>query len=162
MYQELWGFSALTLTLVFAVYVVTMLVSLLTVGSLSDHVGRRPVLAVALVLLIGSMVLFVVADSVGLLIAARALQGLATGAAIGTLTATVEASALTNLTKGIGNGTHYASREMRLPMVPGVDGVARLDDGSMWPSAYGVTSIDTDVEQRIEALVTRACGLADD
>ncbi|CDQ45252.1 quinone oxidoreductase family protein [Mycolicibacterium neoaurum] len=47
----------------------------------------------------------------------------------GTLTATVEASALTNLTKGIGNGTHYASREMRLPMVPGVDGVARLDDG---------------------------------
>ncbi len=70
-YQELWGFSALTLTLVFAVYVVTMLVSLLTVGSLSDHVGRRPVLAVALVLL-----------------TARALQGLATGAAMGTLTAT--------------------------------------------------------------------------
>lgn len=50
-------------------------------------------------------------------------------AGVGTLTATVEASALTNLTKGIGNGTHYASREMRLPMVPGVDGVARLDDG---------------------------------
>ncbi|WP_238421795.1 MFS transporter [Gordonia sp. 'Campus'] len=87
-YQELWGFSALTLTLVFAVYVVTMLVSLLTVGSLSDHVGRRPVLAVALVLLIASMVLFVVAQDVGTLLAARALQGLATGAAMGTLTAT--------------------------------------------------------------------------
>lgn len=87
-YQELWGFSALTLTLVFAVYVVTMLVSLLTVGSLSDHVGRRPVLAVALVLLIASMVLFVVAEDVGALLAARALQGLATGAAMGTLTAT--------------------------------------------------------------------------
>ena len=87
-YQELWGFSALTLTLVFAVYVVTMLVSLLTVGSLSDHVGRRPVLAVALVLLIASMVLFVVAEDVGTLLAARALQGLATGAAMGTLTAT--------------------------------------------------------------------------
>ncbi|UPW09905.1 MFS transporter [Gordonia terrae] len=87
-YQELWGFSALTLTLVFAVYVVTMLVSLLTVGSLSDHVGRRPVLAVALVLLIASMVLFVVAEDVGTLLSARALQGLATGAAMGTLTAT--------------------------------------------------------------------------
>ena len=87
-YQELWGFSALTLTLVFAVYVVTMLVSLLTVGSLSDQVGRRPVLAVALVLLIASMVLFVVAEDVGTLLAARALQGLATGAAMGTLTAT--------------------------------------------------------------------------
>lgn len=88
-YQQLWGFSPFTLTVVFAVYVATMLVSLLTVGSLSDHIGRRPVLAAALVLLIASMVLFVVADSVGLLIAARALQGLATGAAIGTLTATV-------------------------------------------------------------------------
>ncbi|PKZ62884.1 MFS transporter [Gordonia terrae] len=87
-YQELWGFSALTLTLVFAVYVLTMLLSLLTVGSLSDHVGRRPVLAVALVLLIASMVLFVVAQDVGALLAARALQGLATGAAMGTLTAT--------------------------------------------------------------------------
>lgn len=87
-YQELWGFSSLTLTLVFAVYVVTMLMSLLTVGSLSDHIGRRPVLAVALVLLIASMVLFVVAEDVGTLLAARALQGLATGAAMGTLTAT--------------------------------------------------------------------------
>lgn len=44
----------------------------------------------------------------------------------------------------------------------GFNDVARLDDGSMWPSAYAVTSIDTDVEQRIEDLVTRACGLADD
>lgn len=88
-YQELWGFSAFTLTAVFAIYVATMLISLLTVGALSDHIGRRPVLAVALALLIASMVLFVVADNVGVLMAARALQGLATGAAMGTLTATV-------------------------------------------------------------------------
>ncbi|MGW0039136.1 MFS transporter [Gordonia sp. NPDC003376] len=88
-YQELWGFSSFTLTLVFAIYVVTMLISLLSVGSLSDHIGRRPVLAGALALLIISMVLFLVADGVGTLMAARALQGLATGAAIGTLTATV-------------------------------------------------------------------------
>ena len=63
-YQQLWGFSAFTLTVVFAAYVLTMLVSLLTVGSLSDHIGRRPVLAVALVMLIASMVLFVTADGV--------------------------------------------------------------------------------------------------
>ena len=43
----------------------------------------------------------------------------------------------------------------------GFNDVARLDDGSMWPSAHAVTSIDTDVEQRIEALVTRACGVAE-
>lgn len=47
----------------------------------------------------------------------------------GTVAATVEASALTNLTKGLANGTHYASAGLRLPMIPGVDGVARLDDG---------------------------------
>lgn len=88
-YQQLWSFSPFTLTLVFAIYVVTMLVSLLTVGSLSDHVGRRPVLAVALSLLIVSMILFATADGVGLLMAARAVQGLATGAALGTLTATL-------------------------------------------------------------------------
>jgi NADPH:quinone reductase-like Zn-dependent oxidoreductase len=47
----------------------------------------------------------------------------------GTVVATVEASALTNLTRGLVSGNHYASRELQLPTVPGVDGVARLDDG---------------------------------
>lgn len=43
--------------------------------------------------------------------------------------ATVEASALTNLTCGLVSGKHYASKELQLPTVPGVDGVARLEDG---------------------------------
>ena len=47
----------------------------------------------------------------------------------GAVVATVEASALTNLTRGLMSGKHYASREIRLPAIPGVDGVARLDDG---------------------------------
>ncbi len=47
----------------------------------------------------------------------------------GAVVATVEASALTNLTRGLVSGNHYASREIRLPAVPGVDGVARLEDG---------------------------------
>jgi NADPH:quinone reductase-like Zn-dependent oxidoreductase len=47
----------------------------------------------------------------------------------GTVVAAVEASALTNLTRGLMSGKHYASREIQLPAVPGVDGVARLDDG---------------------------------
>ena len=47
----------------------------------------------------------------------------------GTVAATVEASALTNLTRALISGKHYASRELTLPAVPGVDGVARLDDG---------------------------------
>jgi NADPH:quinone reductase-like Zn-dependent oxidoreductase len=47
----------------------------------------------------------------------------------GGVVATVEASALTNLTRGLVSGKHYASKELQLPAVPGVDGVARLDDG---------------------------------
>lgn len=43
--------------------------------------------------------------------------------------ATVEAAALTNLTRGLMSGLHYASKEIQLPAIPGADGVARLDDG---------------------------------
>jgi NADPH:quinone reductase-like Zn-dependent oxidoreductase len=42
---------------------------------------------------------------------------------------TVEASALTNLTRALVSGKHYASKEIQLPAIPGVDGVARLGDG---------------------------------
>jgi predicted MFS family arabinose efflux permease len=86
-YQQEWRFSATTLTLVFAVYVLALLAALLTVGGLSDFIGRRPVLVGALALEAGSMVLFLAADSVTWLYAARVVQGVATGAAAGTLSA---------------------------------------------------------------------------
>jgi MFS family permease len=86
-YQQEWRFSATTLTLVFAVYVIALLASLLTVGGLSDFIGRRPVLVGALALEAASMVLFLAADSVTWLYAARVVQGNATGAAAGTLSA---------------------------------------------------------------------------
>lgn len=88
-YQARWGFSAATLTTVFAVYAVALLAALLTVGALSDHLGRRPVLIVALLLLVVSLVVFIVSDSVGWLIAARVLQGLAVGVATGALSAAI-------------------------------------------------------------------------
>jgi MFS family permease len=84
-YQERWGFSASTLTEVFAVYAVALLASLLVVGALSDHVGRRPVLAAAIAGEALSLVLFIVARDVEMLAAARIVQGLATGAALSTL-----------------------------------------------------------------------------
>jgi MFS family permease len=84
-YQERFGFSSGVLTTVFAVYAFALLVALLVVGALSDHVGRRPVLAGALVLQAGAMVLFLLADGVGWLLAARVVQGLATGAMTGAL-----------------------------------------------------------------------------
>src|ERR1044072_8340158 len=44
LYREQWGFAASLLTVAFAVYAIGFLAALLTVGSLSDHVGRRPAL----------------------------------------------------------------------------------------------------------------------
>lgn len=88
-YQQAWGFSAITLTVIFAVYAAALLGTLLTVGSLSDHIGRKPVMVTSLVILIASLVLFSVADSVSMLIAARIVQGIAAGAATGALSAAV-------------------------------------------------------------------------
>jgi predicted MFS family arabinose efflux permease len=82
-YAEEFGFGSGVLTVVFAVYALALLVSLLVVGGLSDHVGRRPVLAAALVVEAASMVLFLCADGVGWLLAARVVQGFATGAMTG-------------------------------------------------------------------------------
>jgi MFS family permease len=84
-YQEEFGFSSGVLTTVFGIYSFALLASLLVVGGLSDHVGRRPVLIVAFVLEAAAMVLFLAADGVGWLLAARVVQGLATGALTSTL-----------------------------------------------------------------------------
>src|SRR3984957_3066920 len=84
-YQARWGFSPVTITVIFGVYAVAVLASLLVAGSLSGPVGRRPVLIVALGAQAMVMLLFALADGVDVLLAARVLQGLATGAALGAI-----------------------------------------------------------------------------
>jgi predicted MFS family arabinose efflux permease len=86
-YQERFGFSAIVLTSVFAVYVLALLIALIFAGSLSDRVGRRPVLVLALLVEAAAMLLFALAGSVEALFAARVVQGLATGVATGALSA---------------------------------------------------------------------------
>src|SRR6185436_11932942 len=81
-YSVLWDFSPLTLTLIYATYALGVLATLLLAGGVSDNVGRRPVLLVALAGLMASTLLFLVADSAAWLFVARGLQGLATGAAL--------------------------------------------------------------------------------
>jgi MFS family permease len=85
-YQEQWGFSAATLTLVYAVYMAPLVLALLTVGGLSDIIGRRPVVTISLLVQAMSMLVFVTASGVEGLVVARVLQGLATGAAMGAVT----------------------------------------------------------------------------
>jgi MFS family permease len=88
-YQEMWGFSAAVLTVVFAIYVVSLLATLLTVGSLSDRIGRRPIVGSAMLILAISMGVFIFSDSAEWLIAARVIQGVAMGTATGALAAGV-------------------------------------------------------------------------
>jgi predicted MFS family arabinose efflux permease len=84
-YQGEWHFTPITTTVVFGVYAMAVLVSLLTLGKLSDHVGRRPVLLTALAVHAGSLVIFATATGVPELLAARIVQGLSTGAALGAI-----------------------------------------------------------------------------
>ena len=78
-YAAKWHFSPTTVTVIFGVYALTLLATMLVAGSLSDAVGRRPVIAAALVTQALTMVLFLVAANVGWLYAARLVQGCATG-----------------------------------------------------------------------------------
>jgi predicted MFS family arabinose efflux permease len=81
-YQAAWGFSPITITVVFSVYALAVLAALLVLGSLSDYVGRRPVLFAAALLQTLTMVVFATAHGVGALVLARMIQGFATGAAM--------------------------------------------------------------------------------
>jgi MFS family permease len=92
-YQAQWHFSTSIITLIFAVYAVGVLVALLGAGRSSDQVGRRPVLAVAIVLSIASAVTFILAPNIGWLFLGRVLSGLSAGLMTGTATAALTETA---------------------------------------------------------------------
>jgi MFS family permease len=88
-YESDWGFAPSLLTIAFGVYAFALIVALLVAGGLSDYIGRRPMLIGALVLELAAMVVFLFAPSIGWIIAARVLQGLATGIASSTFGAAI-------------------------------------------------------------------------
>src|SRR5580692_3393170 len=84
-YQDQLRFSAITLTAVFAIYALVLLLTLLVFGSVSDYLGRRRVILAALTVTAGAYAVFLATPSVGMLFAARALQGVGVGIATGAL-----------------------------------------------------------------------------
>ena len=80
-YQARFHFSATTLTAVFAVYVLVLLITLLVFGSVSDYLGRIPVIVAALVFNAAACVVFLAARDTGALYLARSLQGISSGLA---------------------------------------------------------------------------------
>lgn len=89
LYRERIGFSELVVTVVYAVYAIGVIASLLVAGDFSDVLGRRPVLLAALGLSLLSAVCFLFQGGLPLLFAGRLLSGFSAGLLSGAATAAV-------------------------------------------------------------------------
>jgi MFS family permease len=87
LYQHKFGFSDITLTLVYAAYAIGNVLALLLFGQVSDQIGRKRAAVPALALGAVSAMLFLLAAGTAWLFVGRALIGLAVGVASGTGTA---------------------------------------------------------------------------
>jgi MFS family permease len=135
-YKQEFGFSQISLTLIYAVYVLGNLAALLLFGRLSDEIGRRRIAVMAMAVAIVSTLIFLFAQGIVSLYAGRILSGLAIGVGAGTGTAwladlfasedksraTVVATSTNFLGVGIGalmSGilAEYAPSPLRLPFV---------------------------------------------
>jgi MFS family permease len=118
LYQERFGLTSAMVTVIFAAYVLSLLLALLTTGALSDHIGRRPTVLAALMLNV------IAAGSGAALIAARTVQGFATGNR-------------SNSSFGAPRSTPSSGPCATLSIQPLVSSVLRADpDGQrLWPKA---------------------------
>ncbi|MFE1291338.1 MFS transporter [Streptomyces sp. NPDC058751] len=89
LYREKFGFSELTVTVVYAVYAFGVMGVLLLAGNASDTVGRRPVLLWGLGFAAASALCFLAATGLGWLYAGRLMSGLSAGLFTGAATAYV-------------------------------------------------------------------------
>ncbi len=89
LFQSEFHFSTLMLTLIFSVYALSLLGTLLIAGSISDYVGRKPVVLASLCLMILAMMTFYFSNSTSHLLFARTAQGIGTALATSTLCAII-------------------------------------------------------------------------
>jgi len=87
LFRQAFGFSGVTLTLIYAVYVLGNLVALLFFGRLADQIGRRNASLPAIAVGIAGALAFAFATGTPWLFVARALSGFCTGLAAGAATA---------------------------------------------------------------------------
>ncbi|MDN3028533.1 MFS transporter [Streptomyces sp. S.PB5] len=81
------GFSTFTVTIVFAVYAVGVMISLVLAGHVSDWVGRKKILLPAIGLELLAALLFLTSTSLPVLLLARLITGLGVGMVTATATA---------------------------------------------------------------------------
>src|SRR5262245_54803252 len=82
-YQERFGFSQITLTLIYAAYVIGNIAALLFFGRVSDRAGRRLAGLSAIAILLLAALVFLFAHGISALYVARILSGLGIGIASG-------------------------------------------------------------------------------
>jgi MFS family permease len=126
LYQQRDGFPAFVITAIFAAYAVGVIVSLYLAGHVSDWLGRRRVLVVAVLVSVLSAVLFLMFSDVPGLIVAR----LVNGASIGMLTATATAH--------LGELRSRAKPTENMVVAASVSGAANLGGLSLGPLIGGV------------------------
>lgn len=127
LYRARLGLCAPVVEAMFALYAIGLVPGLLAGGSLSDRIGRRPVVLFALVTsAIGSVVLIAGTRGAGWLFAGRLIVGLGSGSAFSAATAWIrELSAAPYDDPGPGGGARRATGSMTLgfalgPLVAGV------------------------------------------
>lgn len=85
--QDEYGLSTAASTQLFAIYAIVVLAVLCIFGSLSDAIGRKPVMIIGLLASAASGVLYAVAADAPMLFIARILSGICAGLVTGTATA---------------------------------------------------------------------------
>jgi MFS family permease len=149
LFQARYSFDELLVTVIFAIYAFGVIAGLILFGNLSDEVGRKPLLLLGLALSAVNALLFLFAQSLVPIYAARVISGLSAGIFTGTATAYVVdlapddrrrfasmVAAVANL-GGLGCGTllagllaDYARDPLRLPFV--------VDLASLVPATIGL------------------------
>jgi len=81
-WQRTLGFSSGTLTVIFALHIAGLLMTLMAAGQLSDRFGRKLVLVPGLLAALAACALFATASSIAMLAAARLLAGIAVGVVV--------------------------------------------------------------------------------
>lgn len=121
-YQDALGFSDTVATLFLGCYVAALVPSMLTLGQVSDRVGRKGVLLGALGTLATAQVILITEPGLTGLLIARAVQGFATGAFFGTCTAFIVDAAPLG-TRGFVSVLASVSVRLGLGLGPGIGGV---------------------------------------
>ncbi|PPH40970.1 MFS transporter [Rathayibacter sp. AY1E4] len=126
LYQQLDGFPPFVITVVFAAYAVGVIVSLYLAGHVSDWLGRRRVLLIAVLVSAVSAVLFSLTTEVPGLIVARFVNGVS----IGMLTATATAH--------LGELRAHARPDENTIVAASISGAVNLGGLSLGPLLGGV------------------------